>query len=118
LVLKKESVCTTAIYTVRKNQLNILLLVAAQSIHVPLIYRRHVLFVKKMKKYIPSELLSVLENWLSDCHTCIKWNVATSRFIKIYFGVRQLSFYRVATNLQTATLSIKRCWWYSYHKYS
>ena len=40
---------------------------------------------------MPNELLSVLENWLRDCHTCVKWNDATSVFIKIDFGVRQCS---------------------------
>jgi len=42
-----------------------------------------------MKRHIPNELLSVLENWLSDCHTCIKCNAATSPFTKIDFSVRQ-----------------------------
>jgi len=49
----------------------------------------HALFVKLMKRHIANDLLSVLENWLGDCHMCIKWNDMTSRFIKIDFGVRQ-----------------------------
>jgi len=32
----------------------------------------HALFIKLMKKNIPNELLTVLENWLGDCRTCIK----------------------------------------------
>jgi len=44
-----------------------------------------------MKRNIPNELLTVLENWLGDCNTCIKWNDLTSVFIKIDFGVRQSS---------------------------
>jgi len=42
-----------------------------------------------MKRNIPNELFTVLENWLGDCHTCIKWNDVTSVFIRIDFGVRQ-----------------------------
>ena len=47
------------------------------------------LFVKLMKRQIPLSLLSVLENWLSNSWTCIKWHSVNSRFIKIEFGVRQ-----------------------------
>jgi len=49
----------------------------------------HALFIKLMKKNIPNELLTVLENWLGDCRTCIKWNDVTSVFIRIDFRVRQ-----------------------------
>jgi len=44
-----------------------------------------------MKRNILYKLLTVLKNWIGDCHTCIKWNDATSVFIKIDFGVRQSS---------------------------
>ena len=47
------------------------------------------LFVKLMKRQIPIALLCVLENWLSNSWTCIKWYSMYSRFIKIEFGVRQ-----------------------------
>jgi len=47
------------------------------------------LFVKLMKRQIPTALLRVLENWLSNSWTCIKWHSTYSQFIKIEFGVRQ-----------------------------
>jgi len=92
---KKGRGCTTAIYTVRKSieyfvgggsTVNICSIDLSKAFDK---VNHHALFVKLMKRHIPNELLSVLENWLGDCHTCVKWNDATSRFIKIDFGVRQ-----------------------------
>ena len=31
-------------------------------------------YVKLMKRLIPTELLELLENWLSDCFAYVKWN--------------------------------------------
>jgi len=39
--------------------------------------------MKLMKRKIPNELLSLLEKWLSNCWTCVKWNAVFSRFLKI-----------------------------------
>ena len=92
---KKGRGCTTAIYTVRKtieHFVNGGSTVNLCSIDLSKAFDKgnhHALFVKLIKKHIPNELLCVLENWLCDCHTCIKWNDMTSRFIKIDFGVRQ-----------------------------
>jgi len=66
----------------------------------------HALFVKLMTRHIPNELLSVLENWRGNCHTCIKCNAATLKFIKIHFGVRQGSV------LFPYLFAV--CRWYSY----
>ena len=47
------------------------------------------LFIKLMNRQIPLSLLCVLENWLNNSWTCVKWHSVYSRFIKIEFGVRQ-----------------------------
>jgi hypothetical protein len=47
------------------------------------------LFVKLMERNIPVQLLAVLENWFSNCWTCVKWGGSTSEFFKIEYGVRQ-----------------------------
>jgi len=49
-------------------------------------------FIKLMKRQIPLALLCVLENWLNNSWTCVKWHSVYSRFIKSefgHFGVRQ-----------------------------
>ena len=47
------------------------------------------LFMKLMKRYIPIELLQLLENWLSDSLACVKWGNSWSQTFKISSGVRQ-----------------------------
>ena len=47
------------------------------------------LFMKLMKRYIPLQLLELLENWLSDSFACVKWGNSWSELFKISFGVRQ-----------------------------
>ena len=49
----------------------------------------HALFLKLMKRHIPLPVLSILENWLGNCFSCIKWNNLLSEFFQINFGVRQ-----------------------------
>ena len=49
----------------------------------------HGLFLKLMKRRIPIELLIVLENWLSSCDACVKWNKVWSNSFEVNFGVRQ-----------------------------
>ena len=44
---------------------------------------------KLMKRLIPVKLLSLLENWLLNCHSCVKWESCFSQFFKLEFGVRQ-----------------------------
>ena len=42
-----------------------------------------------MKRFIPNELLTLLEFWLSSSYSCIKWDSASSERIHLCFGVRQ-----------------------------
>ena len=44
---------------------------------------------KLMKRLLPVKLLSLFENWLLNCHSCIKWEYCFSQFFKLEFGVRQ-----------------------------
>ena len=47
------------------------------------------LYMKLMKRFLPTELLTVLENWLSECYTCVKWNMSWSCLFQVFTGVRQ-----------------------------
>jgi len=38
----------------------------------------HALFIKLMKRYIPAQLLEMIENLFSCCYSCVKWNGAWS----------------------------------------
>jgi len=42
-----------------------------------------------MKRYIPAQLLEMIENLFSRCYSCVKWNGAWSCAFEINFGVRQ-----------------------------
>ena len=44
---------------------------------------------KLMKRLLPVKLLSLFENWLLNCHPCIKWECSFSQFFKLEFGVGQ-----------------------------
>ena len=46
-------------------------------------------FAKLMKRGLPVNLLSVLEDWFSKCFTCVKWNTVHSDLFKLNCGVRQ-----------------------------
>ena len=62
----------------------------------------HALFIKLMNRNIPVQLLSILENWLGICWTCVRCDSCTSRFFQIKIGVRQgsvLSPYLIAVYL-------------------
>jgi len=41
------------------------------------------------KRHVPIEFLEMLENWLCDSQTCVKWNSLWSCVFQINFGVRQ-----------------------------
>jgi len=47
------------------------------------------LLSKLMKRLIPVQLLHVLEKWLLNCYSCVKWADSFSQFFKSDFGVRQ-----------------------------
>ena len=49
----------------------------------------HALFIKLMKRLIPTELLEILENWLSECFACVRWNNCWSDMFCVCSGVRQ-----------------------------
>ena len=49
----------------------------------------YALYVKLMERYIPTELLSVLEQWFSIAVTCVKFNGHVSKFFSLRAGVRQ-----------------------------
>ena len=42
-----------------------------------------------MKRQVSNKLLDILENWLSDCYACVKWDNTWSYMFTIKFGVRQ-----------------------------
>jgi len=47
------------------------------------------LLTKLMKRLIPVQLLHLLESWLLNCYSCVKWTCSFSLFFKLEFGVRQ-----------------------------
>jgi len=47
------------------------------------------LFIKLTKRHIPVELLELLENWLFQSSTCVKWGECWSHILKVNSGVRQ-----------------------------
>jgi len=49
----------------------------------------HALYIKLMKRRIPETLLELLENLLSGCFSCMKWNNVWSCVFGIDFGVGQ-----------------------------
>ena len=42
-----------------------------------------------MQRNCPVELLELLENWINNCSSCVKWRDVYSDFFKVSFGVRQ-----------------------------
>jgi hypothetical protein len=47
------------------------------------------LFIKLMKRNLPTKLLDILVYWFSKCWSCVKWVTTFSSFYKLEFGVRQ-----------------------------
>ena len=35
----------------------------------------HALFIKLMKRHIPVQVLEIIENLFSNCHSFVKWNI-------------------------------------------
>jgi len=48
----------------------------------------HALFIKLMKRHIPVQVLEILENLFSNCHSSVKWNNMWSSVFEINFVVR------------------------------
>jgi len=92
---KKNIGCSHAIYSVRKiveklvkegNTVNLCALDLSKAFDKT---DHHALFIKLMKRHVPIELLTSLENWFSNCFTCVKWGSSLSKFFQINLGVRQ-----------------------------
>jgi hypothetical protein len=49
----------------------------------------HGLYIRLMDRYIPNNLLAVLETWYGLCITCVRWGNLFSCFVKLPCGVRQ-----------------------------
>jgi len=49
----------------------------------------HGLFTELMEKYIPVNLLSLLERRFALSETCVKWSQVVSSFVNLLCGVRQ-----------------------------
>jgi hypothetical protein len=49
----------------------------------------HALLIKLMKRHLPNNLLDILDLWLSNSWSCVKWFNTLSDFFKIQLGVRQ-----------------------------
>jgi len=53
-------------------------------------YDNHLLFIiKLMKRYVPVQILEIIENLFSGCCTCVKFGNSWSTEFQIEFGVRQ-----------------------------
>ena len=47
------------------------------------------LFLKLMKRNVPSSFLGILVKWLPNCFTCVKWRGCYSPTFKLSVGIRQ-----------------------------
>jgi len=92
---KKGIGCTHAIFTVRKivdqlvssgNTVNLCAIDLSKAYDK---VNHFGLFTKLMKRNIPELILQLIENLISDCYACVKWNDCWSVEFAINFGVRQ-----------------------------
>ena len=92
---KKKVGCNNAIYTVRNivnrfldggSTVNLCALDLSKAFDK---VNHSALFIKLMKRRVPSVLLDMLVYWLDNCSSCVKWNGVLSQFYKLEFGVRQ-----------------------------
>jgi len=81
---KKNLSCGHAIYSVRKvvdhyvsagSTVNVCLLDLSKAFDK---VNRYGLYTKLMNRSVPLQVLSVLENWLSLCLSCVKWGSVMS----------------------------------------
>ena len=47
------------------------------------------LYIKLMERHLPVEILQLLETWLDNCCSCVKWSSSYSSLFNVNFGVRQ-----------------------------
>ena len=91
---KKSVGCSHAIYTVRSvvdNYIQCGSTVNLCAIDISKAFDRmnhNGLYIKLMQRSLPSDLLSVIENWFDKCFTCVKWNSVFSNRFKLSCGVR------------------------------
>jgi hypothetical protein len=71
----------------------------------------HGLFIKLMEKFIPVNLLSILESWFEIGLTCVKWGTTCSQFFSLNCGIRQggvLSPYFFATYIDSLIDKVRK----------
>ena len=92
---KKGSGCRNAIYLVRKivdeitktgNTANICSIDLSKAFDK---VNHFGIYIKLMKRLIPTELLELLENWMSGCFAYVKWDYSYSFVFSVCSGVRQ-----------------------------
>jgi len=92
---KKGSSCSHAIFTVRcvvehyvkgGSTVNLCALDLSKAFDR---MNHHGLFLALMDKMLPNKLLVILENWFTNCQTCVRWGSMFSRFFCLKCGIRQ-----------------------------
>ena len=43
----------------------------------------HMLYIKLMERHLPVEILQLLETWLDNCCSCVKWSSSYSSLFNI-----------------------------------
>jgi hypothetical protein len=113
---KKSVGCSHAIYTVRSvidRFINTGSTVNLCAIDISKAFDRmnhHGLFIKLMQRSLPSNLLSVFENWFNNCFTSVKWGSVCSTSFKLNCGIRQggvLSPYFFAVYIDDIVAKVK-----------
>jgi len=88
---KKNIGCNHAIYSVRKivdramkegSTVNLCTIDLSKAFDK---VNHQALYIKLMRRRVPVELLELLENWLSNCMTCVKWHDV---FSSVWFNLR------------------------------
>ena len=92
---KKGMGCSHAIYTVRHvverfikggNTVNLCAIDLSKAFDK---VNHHALLMKLMKRNLPVVLIDILENWLKNCSSMVKWDCVLSYTFAVKFGVRQ-----------------------------
>ena len=92
---KKSVGCSHAIYTVRSvvdhyvsngSTVNLCALDVSKAFDK---MNHHGMFIKLMNRRVPVSLLSMLENWFSNCITYVKWSGSCSNSFSLTCGIRQ-----------------------------
>lgn len=92
---KKNLGCTHAIFALRKisdrftqggSTVNVCSLDLSKAFDK---VNHHGLLIKLMNRHVPKSLILLLEFWLDNCWSCIKWKEIYSEPFKLNYGVRQ-----------------------------